>query len=334
MSILLKTHKMLWGRSGNKCAFPDCQKELVMDISDTDSISVVGEECHIVAREANGPRGKSDLTPEQRDMYGNLILMCRNHHKIIDDNPDKYSVEILLELKKQHESWVQQNLTFDEKKQKEDEFYATYIDEFIRLADIENWQAWTSFLLSADGPYIGTERYNNLRKLIEYVISRVWFGRYPDLENSLLNFKNVLNDLLKVFDKHRKSDGNRIWTRKFYHIDEWNPEKYERLANKYEYHVALVEDITFELTRAANYVFDKVRANLFSSYRIKEGVLLLEMGPFSGMTFRTFRSEYQNEERIEKPYPGLREFMEIRSTRDDAFGEGVSEDYFVTVRGE
>lgn len=80
MSIQLKTHKMLWGRSGNICAFPDCKKELVMDISETDDISVVGEEAHIVAREAEGPRGNSPLTPEQRDKYDNLILMCSIHH--------------------------------------------------------------------------------------------------------------------------------------------------------------------------------------------------------------------------------------------------------------
>jgi len=34
------------------------------------------------------------------DEYENLILLCRNHHKIIDDNPENYSVENLIELKK------------------------------------------------------------------------------------------------------------------------------------------------------------------------------------------------------------------------------------------
>ena len=31
MSISLKTHKMLWGRAANKCAFPECRKDLVVD---------------------------------------------------------------------------------------------------------------------------------------------------------------------------------------------------------------------------------------------------------------------------------------------------------------
>jgi len=67
MAISLKTHKMLWGRSGNMCAYPECKKVLVADETLTDNPSVVGEEAHIVARKENGPRGKRDLTEEERD---------------------------------------------------------------------------------------------------------------------------------------------------------------------------------------------------------------------------------------------------------------------------
>jgi hypothetical protein len=193
---------MLWGRSGNICAFPDSKKELVMDIHETDDISVVGEEAHIVARESDGPRGNSPLTADQRDKYGNLILMCSIHHKVIDDHPDTYPVELLNDYKKKHEDWVSQNLKLDKVKQKDDEIYASYIDEFIRLADIENFKGWTSWLLSSDHPQMSKEQYDRLRELITYILSRVWSGRYPQLENALKNFNNVLNDLLKVFDHH------------------------------------------------------------------------------------------------------------------------------------
>ena len=75
MSISLKTHKMLWGRSGMMCAFPDCKKELVSDESETDDPSLIGEEAHIVGKTENSPRGKSDLPSEQRDKFDNLILL-------------------------------------------------------------------------------------------------------------------------------------------------------------------------------------------------------------------------------------------------------------------
>lgn len=324
---------MLWGRSGNICAFPECKKELVMNISETDDASVIGEVAHIVAKEHGGPRGDSLLTSEQRDKYDNLILMCSIHHKIIDDHPAKYPVQTLVEYKKNHENWVKQNLKLDNKKQREDEIYATYIDYFIRLANIENWRGWTSFLFGGDRPSITTEQHNGLTELIQYITTRVWSERYPDLEKSLINFKNILNDLINVFDKYidKKLSDKVIWTKKFYRIDEQDTELYNKLHDKYMYHIKLVQDLTLELTRAANYIFDKVRDDLFSSFRINEGVLLVEVGPFADLSWRMYRVEYKDNERIEMPYPGLREFMEIRSTRDLAYGEGISEDYFLHI---
>ncbi|PWK16839.1 hypothetical protein LV89_04721 [Arcicella aurantiaca] len=329
MGIQLRTHKMLWGRSGNICAFPGCKKELVMDISETDDISVVGEEAHIVAREKDGPRGISPLTPEQRDKYDNLILMCSVHHKVIDDYPDRFPIKLLLDTKRNHENWVKQNLIFDNTKQREDEVYASYIDEFLKLADIENYKAWTSWLLSSDNPKILKEQYNKLRELINYIISRVWYKRYPELENALFNLKNVLNDLLNVFDKYVEDVRNseQICTNKFYKIDRWDDELYNHLLGKYMYHIELIYDLTLELTRATNYLFDKVRQQLVPSFRIKEGVLLIEVGPFMDMSWRTYRVEYRHEEILVFPYPGLRKFMEIRDNRDINWGTGVSEDY-------
>lgn len=329
MGISTKTHKMLWGRSGNRCAFPDCKLVLVMDETETDDPSVIGEESHIVARSPVGPRGESDLTEEQRDMYGNLILLCSVHHKLIDDQPREYSVDRLHTIKRNHEEWVKTTLGIDEKKQRDDELYATYIDNFLILADVENWKAWTSYVFGSDHPRISRKHYEDCRKLIDYILSRVWPHRYPGLESSFFNFKNVMNDLLKVFDEHAENVGeNEIWTRKFYKIPEWDTDKYDRLLEKYRYHVNLVTDLTLELTRAANYMFDSIREHLLANFRLEEGVLLVIIGPFMDFTWRTHRVEYRGEERTEFPYPGLKEFMKIRDDRDLSYGTGVSEDYF------
>ena len=90
MSISLKTHKMLWGLAASRCAFPDCRhRELVMDANQTDDESLVGDACHIVAHSPTGPRADPSLTPEQRDHYDNLILLCKVHHKQVDDQLGK-----------------------------------------------------------------------------------------------------------------------------------------------------------------------------------------------------------------------------------------------------
>ncbi|WP_053983725.1 HNH endonuclease [Niameybacter massiliensis] len=110
MSITIKTRKMLWGKSANRCNFTECRHELVMDATKIDNESIIGEECHIVARETNGPRGESDLSVEQRNTYNNLILMCSIHHKLIDDQPNTYTIQKLEEMKRKHEDWVRDTL--------------------------------------------------------------------------------------------------------------------------------------------------------------------------------------------------------------------------------
>ncbi|MFT5183270.1 MAG: hypothetical protein ACI84C_000396 [Flavobacteriales bacterium] len=49
MGILLRTHKRLWAKSGNRCAFESCRNELVFEDDETFDSSVIGEEAHIVA---------------------------------------------------------------------------------------------------------------------------------------------------------------------------------------------------------------------------------------------------------------------------------------------
>jgi hypothetical protein len=149
----------------------------------------------------NGPKRKSDLTPEERDKYSNLILLCQKDHKIIDDHEDVYPVEKLLEIKQQHLDWVKAHLNIDITKQKDDETYATYIEDVIKLAGIETWNIWTSHLLSGGKPQITKEQFDNLYKLNEYLLARIWPKRYPNLEFGFTNFRLILNDFLRVLSR-------------------------------------------------------------------------------------------------------------------------------------
>ena len=62
MTISDKTRKLLWGRSGNRCAY--CRQELVMP-GKTDNDSIVGDECHIIAKRETGPRNNSSVPDEE-----------------------------------------------------------------------------------------------------------------------------------------------------------------------------------------------------------------------------------------------------------------------------
>lgn len=325
MTISLSTRKMLWGRSGNKCAFPDCKSELIMeDITINDS-TIIGEECHIVGEKLTSPRGNHGLPLEDRGNYSNLILLCHNHHKIIDDQVNTYTVEILNKIKSEHEEWFKNTNGFDEQKQKDDEIYCSYIQEWSEIMDLDNWKSWSSYVLSAGEPKLSHSMYLNIEKCKTYLLSRVWPKRYNDLEDSFNNFLLILNDFYFLFNIHLEEVGvgqnKSYWVKKFYKIGEWDEEKYNLLLKEYNFHVDLVQDLMLELTRAANYICDKVRQYILPNYRIKEGVLLVESGPYSDLTYQILRLEYKQDERASKPYHGLEKFKELRKFRDFHFCE-------------
>ncbi|WP_327141144.1 HNH endonuclease [Nocardia sp. NBC_01327] len=103
MTIEARDRKILWGRSHNLCAI--CRLPLVLDATATDRESVVGDEAHIVAQSSGGPR--AGLIPAgELDKYDNLILLCKVHHKQVDDQPMFFNAEHLRQLKAAHERWA------------------------------------------------------------------------------------------------------------------------------------------------------------------------------------------------------------------------------------
>jgi hypothetical protein len=95
--ITIKTTKILFGQNGNQCSFLGC-KVAMIDASGT----ILGEMCHINARNARGARFDSKLPPKMRQSEENLILLCRNHHKSVDDNPSVYDADTLKDMKASH----------------------------------------------------------------------------------------------------------------------------------------------------------------------------------------------------------------------------------------
>lgn len=97
-----KDIKILWGRSGNRCAI--CKLELTAD----GSMDTLGEMAHIVGQSQNGPRGNQNLS--DRDSYDNLILLCPTHHVEVDKDFAAWPIERLRTIKADHEAWVSEQL--------------------------------------------------------------------------------------------------------------------------------------------------------------------------------------------------------------------------------
>lgn len=109
-TVSLSTIKRLFACSGNCCAFPECGETLFF------GKIFVAEVAHINAVSAGGPRYDGKLSPEEVAGYGNLLLLCRKHHCIIDAAPDEYPVDFLRQTKTHHEQfYADGNLTISKK---------------------------------------------------------------------------------------------------------------------------------------------------------------------------------------------------------------------------
>jgi hypothetical protein len=95
--------KILIAKSAGRCAFRGCGKILVTPSLEGADPVFSGEACHIVAQSRQGPRGNIVVTEGQRDLHTNLILMCQEHHLLIDRRPEVYSVGVLRTIKAEHE---------------------------------------------------------------------------------------------------------------------------------------------------------------------------------------------------------------------------------------
>ena len=110
MAITGRDRAILWGRAAARCAYPSCRKLLIADGNRAGSDVLVGEVAHIVAQNASGPRGDQEPPGGTRDGQANLILLCREHHAIVDRHPDQFAVAKLVQWKSDHEAWVDNQL--------------------------------------------------------------------------------------------------------------------------------------------------------------------------------------------------------------------------------
>jgi len=115
----LKVRKRLALRSGNICAFTGCTKRLEQGASKSGQGTILGEECHIVAKRddpgvARAPcllteqeRIKWAMLIESRHGFENLVLMCREHAVLIDDVAQGFSVSDIVDMKLAHEALIE-----------------------------------------------------------------------------------------------------------------------------------------------------------------------------------------------------------------------------------
>jgi len=98
-----KVRMKLWAVSGGRCEL--CNRLLYSDLS-FGVDGNFGELSHIHAVSDSGPRHKIGMTTEEKNDIENLMLLCEEHHHMIDSNPADYGDGYLIERKKKHEERI------------------------------------------------------------------------------------------------------------------------------------------------------------------------------------------------------------------------------------
>jgi hypothetical protein len=86
-----------------------CRCVLTERATPDDRDAVIGLECHIRGQRTGGPRHDPEF-PGDVHGYDNLLILCPTDHRKVDEQPGSYPVAKLLQIKADHEAWVETQL--------------------------------------------------------------------------------------------------------------------------------------------------------------------------------------------------------------------------------
>ncbi|MGF1339549.1 HNH endonuclease signature motif containing protein [Streptomyces flavovirens] len=314
MAIGSTARKILWARSSDVCAFPDCDQQLTVNLHDDGSKSLeaagipLGEEAHIISGSKGGPRYDALYPPEKVDTYENLILLCPTHHRLIDKKGGAgFTVETLRKIKSDHELSQRSQKTSQQKRNEEIELRTiALIEAWANKADLDRWESLI-WKLNVPIQRLKEDEIANLTQLGEWAMTRSWPPAYPEVARSFDNYSSVLCDTINHIRKSFEPIEGRddIWEiyREYKHRL-LSQEGYDAALKDFEYRSDVLCELSLELTKAANFVCAAVRSELDPLFRFEEGVLPHRVG--DGVFSNTYtREEYGNTELDQtRPYPG------------------------------
>lgn len=114
-NVSIHDMQLLYSRSAGRCN--KCRNPIWVESENGKKFINIGEMAHNKPYSNKGPRserlevGRYIIDKKNPDnTYSNLILLCRNDHKIIDNDLDFYTVEEIKKIKSDHEAWIESSL--------------------------------------------------------------------------------------------------------------------------------------------------------------------------------------------------------------------------------
>jgi hypothetical protein len=97
---------LLWAKSAGRCEFDGCNQPLWRD-GLTQIEMNFADVAHIIGDSPKGPRGEIALSKEYCNNSSNLMLMCQDHHRMIDEITNTYTIDALRQMKQAHEERIE-----------------------------------------------------------------------------------------------------------------------------------------------------------------------------------------------------------------------------------
>jgi hypothetical protein len=299
MAINQKDIKLLWGRSANRCAI--CKIELAQDSSAHNAAFTLGEMAHVVGEKEGAARGNSILTTLERNGYHNLILLCPNHHTIIDGNEKDWPIEKLHLIKSEHELWVRETLSSssDLQLQANKLVVTNIIDTTVKVCKFEQWREWTSWALSTD-PYWEADLGYQLFYYLQKVKAAIWPQGFTELKNATETLAIILHRASEKFLEHSQRDGEYLRSIRFYRGNGFN-ENYDRDVDRYEQWLSECYHLIREATKAANWFAEVVRRDINPMFFAESGKFVIIEGPYEDLKYYFRIPEFNETEKQSLP---------------------------------
>lgn len=96
----------LWVKAGGRCQYHGCNKALWREELTLRRMNM-SYLAHIVADSPDGPRGDPELSEQLKDKFSNIMLLCTDHHRLIDRDVAAHPVDLLQKYKADHEERIE-----------------------------------------------------------------------------------------------------------------------------------------------------------------------------------------------------------------------------------
>lgn len=232
-SIKNNIKNMLWLKAAGRCEFRGCNKCLWQDDLTKNPCNLANI-AHIVSDSPNGPRGDKTRSPLLADKIENLMLLCPDHHNLVDSNAyvSKYPVEILQDMKNAHERRIALVTSLQEEREIHTIVYSSKIGSTSPLIDANSINKillpdyypaeatpieieWSGVRKDDSQKYWEDEELNLVECCKERILTpaKHWHSKKIALfalapMPLLVKLGTILNDklMVEVFQKHRNPD--------------------------------------------------------------------------------------------------------------------------------